>query len=821
MTSQRPGQAEILALQRTNPDEIEKVNLRLIWDSINLEQDKRPAFFMRYLSAVRFSIIGIFCLCAFSLQAQKVGLVFSGGAAKGLAHIGVLRALEENDIPIDYITGTSMGAVIGSFYAAGFSPEEIEALALDPAFEHWIDGTSTEKYVYNYTKAQDNASWITLDLLIDNQSKASLNSPLANDLVLNFVLNEYLSQATVRANADFDQLFVPFRAISAEVFSQKVVPIDSGSLMQAVRSSMAVPFFYSPVKFEGKFLFDGGVYNNFPVDIMKDDFSPDIVIGANVAEKRKEVYPSETDEEILQDALIFLFLDKVDPGKLSETDIFLEPDLEGLTALDFDQAPRLIKAGYDQTIAKMAQIKERIKRRVGKAEIEERRKNFRSSFKDYTFGELRLIGFEPKQEKFLKSLLSFKEGEKSLIDIRNAYFQLVSEPYFKNIYPSFSYDYDKDHYVLELYLKRAAKSTLSVDLGGNLSTRNINALALGLRLNRFGRFLNTYKLSATTGAFYESLQLATRFNLNPKTRLFVEPVFTFNEWNYLDAQDFLNDDFTPNILERIDRSLGVTVGLGTGQRSVITLGLSGVRNTDEFSNTPDVSTDASLDELDFFAFKANLDYERNSLNLKQFPTSGTRFYAGVNLLSGRTEYVPGSTSVLYNPSVPRTIQESRDWLTFRLHFEEYGRVSGRYTLGWMFNSVYSNQPLFTNFRSSLLYASAFEPMFDSKTFFLDKYRAYSYVGAGVKNIWTLNKDFQFRLEIYGFSAFRRPVELMNQNVELANGFDDVYFTGMAALVYNTILGPLSLRLNYYEEDKSRLGLMLSYGYIIFNGKSGE
>lgn len=776
---------------------------------------------MRYSSSVRLSFIIVLCLCAFSLQAQKVGLVFSGGAAKGLAHIGVLKALEENDIPVDYIAGTSMGAVIGAFYAAGFSPEEIEALALDPAFEHWIDGTSTEKYIYNYTKSQDNPSWITIDLLIDQKSKASINSPLANDLVLNFVLNEYLGQATVRAHSDFNQLFVPFRAVAAEVFSQTVVPLDSGSLMQAVRSSMAVPFFYSPVKFEGKFLFDGGVYNNFPVDIMKNDFKPDVVIGANVAEKKKEVYPFETDEEILQEALLFLFLDKIDPGKLSEKDVFLEPDLKGLTALDFDEAARFIKSGYDKTIEQMPLIKKRINRRVKKSEVMERRANFKSTFKSFSFGKMDLFGFEPKQEKFLMSLISFDDGNKTLADISKAYFQLVSEPYFSNIYPSFRYDYAAEHYVLELYLKRKAKTTLSVDLGGNLSTRSINALSFGLSLSRFERYLSTYQLSATTGSFYESFRLSARVNLNPKSRFFIEPSFTFNQWDYLDTKDFLNEDFTPNILERIDRKIGVTFGLGTGQRSVITFGLSLVRNTDEFSNLSVVSTDDSLDEFDLFAFRTNLAYERNSLNLKQFPTNGSRFYAVADVFSGRTEYVPGSTSSLFDPTASQLITTNLDWFRFKLHFEEYSRTVGRHTLGWLFEAVYSNQPNFSNYRSSLLYASAFEPMFDSKTFFLDKYRAYSYLAAGIKNIFDLNRGFQLRLEVYGFSALQKPLELEDQRVGVSEGLGDIYFTGMAALIYNTILGPLSFRVNYFEQDKARFGVMLSFGYTIFNQKSNE
>jgi NTE family protein len=776
---------------------------------------------MRYPFMVKLFLICFFSFISCFVQAQKVGLVFSGGAAKGLAHIGVLKALEEHDIPVDYIAGTSMGAVIGAFYAAGFSPEEIEALALAPAFQHWIDGTSTEKYVYNYTRSQDTPSWITLDLLIDQKARASINSPLANDLVLNFVLNEYLGQATVRANADFNQLFVPFRAVAAEVFSQEVVPIDSGSLMQAVRSSMAVPFFYSPVKFEGKFLFDGGVYNNFPVDVMNDAFAPDLIIGTNVAERQKKNYPYETDEEILQDALLFLFLDKVDPGTLEEDGVFLEPDLEGLTALDFDQAPRLIQSGYDQAISQMPLIKERIARRVKKQDVQARRERFRSGFKPYEFGRLDLFGFEPRQEKFLKSLLSFNEGGKNLKEVSDAYFQLVSEPYFENIYPSFKYDNEAGYYVLELFLKRKAKSTISVDLGGNLSTRSINALSFGLTYNRFGRYLNTYKLSAISGNFYESFQLSKRLNLNPKSRFFIEPSFTFNQWNYLNTKDILNDNFNPNILERIDRKLGVIFGLGTGQRSVVTLGLAKVRNTDEFSNLPDISTLDTLDQLDLFAFKTNLSYERNSLNLKQFPTSGSRFYAGADYFSGRTEYEPGTTSALYNPAGNQLLTTSRDWVKLKLYFEEYSEVSSQYTFGWQFDGVYSNQPLFSNYQSSLLYASAFEPMFDSKTFFLNKYRAYTYLGAGIKNIVKFRRGFQFRLEFYGFSPLQQPIELTDQQVGKSDEIGDVYFTGMAALIYNTFLGPVSLRLNYYEEEKSRFGVMLSYGYIIFNQKSDE
>jgi len=306
--------------------------------------------------------------------------------------------------------------------------------------------------------------------------------------------------------------------------------------------------------------------------------------------------------------------------------------------------------------------------------------------------------------------------------------------------------------------------------------------------------------------------------------MFIEPSFTFNQWNFLDTKDFLNDDIDPNVLERIDRKLGITMGVGFGQRSVITAGAYLLRNTDEFSNTVNISTDASLDQLDLFAVKANLSYERNSLDQKQFPTEGTRFYSGFDFFTGSTEYAPGSTSVLFDPNKPElSFKTNRDWLRLKVQFEEYGQVNDHYTLGWNFEAVYSTQPLFNNFRSSLLYANAFEPMFDSKTFFLDKYRAFSYLGAGIKHIFKLGKSWQWRTELYGFSPINRPVLVneLSQEARLEKGLEKVYFTGMTALVYNTLLGPMSLRFNYYEDDRSRFGLMLSFGYLIFNQKSDE
>lgn len=776
---------------------------------------------MSFNSTTKLILIGLFLFFVTNLNGQKVGLVMSGGAAKGIAHIGVLKALEENEIPVDYIVGTSMGAVIGSLYSAGFSPDEIAEIALNPSFKDWVIGTSTERYQYNYTKSQDDASMLAFDLLFNEKFQATFNSPIANDLIINFILSEYLGQAAQAANYDFDNLFVPFRAVAAEIFSETIMPIDSGSLMQATRSSMAVPFFYRPIKFENKYLFDGGIYDNFPVDIMKNDFKPDVTIGINVATEKSESYPFEADEEILTDALLFLFLNKTDPSDLDSMDIYLEPNMKPYTAFDFDKVQELIDEGYRVTIGKIDEIKTKITRRVAQGEIEHERSGFRQNFKPYQFGALKLYGFEEKQSLLINSLLTFKDGRLDLEAIRKAYFRLVSEPYFKNVYLNFAYDPRENFYVLELYLKPTAKNALSVDFGGNLSTRSVSTMHFGFTFNSFNRYLNTYKFKVSTGRFYESILLSSRFNLNQRLRLFLEPSFNLNQWNYLNADDIFDTDFNATIVTSVDRKLGVTVGIGSGQRSVITAEAAYIKNSDKFSNISNVSTNVELDDLEFDSFKAKFSYERNTLNNKQFATEGTRFYSTANFFAGQTQYTPGPTSFIFVPGEVRRYIDNRSWVSLELKFEEYKSVSKNYTFGWKFESVFSTQPNLRNFQSSLIFSRQFNPMFDSETYFLSHYRAYSFIGTGMVHSLRLGKSFFFRSEFYAFSPFNQPIEVSGQSVKNDLGFRRIRLAGMAGLIYNSVLGPLAIRMNYLENPEARVGLSLSFGYMIFGQKSLE
>lgn len=196
-----------------------------------------------YLALKKYLFILTLLLFAGQVHAQKVGLVLSGGGAKGIAHVGVLKALEENEIPIDYIVGTSMGGIIGGCYAAGMSPSEIESMILSEEFLIWVSGLPEKGVNYHYTKDEDGPYFLKLNLSLDSTFTFQFNTSLANDVSLNFALAHKMAQASAISKSNFDSLFVPLRVVASEVFTQSQEILSKGSLSDALRATQTVPFF--------------------------------------------------------------------------------------------------------------------------------------------------------------------------------------------------------------------------------------------------------------------------------------------------------------------------------------------------------------------------------------------------------------------------------------------------------------------------------------------------------------------------------------------------------------------------------------------------
>lgn len=765
-------------------------------------------------------IVFILMFLVLQTKAQKVGVVLSGGGAKGLAHIGILKALEENNIPIDYITGTSMGGIVGAMYAAGYSPTQIEKIALSTDFQDWVNGRYKSDYSYYFQKTNTNASVLTAKLAIDTSLRLNFRSNIINDIPLNFALLELFSQSSAVAKDNFDNLFIPYRCMVSDVLSQKSIVVSKGSLAEAVRATMTVPLVYRPIKLDGKFVFDGGLYNNFPADVMKDEFKPDFVIGANVSSKVFNEYP-KNDDRLVNRFLVYMFLSKSDSTLIGENGVYIQPDLSNYSTINFNPVEELIKQGYEATMAEMKRIKNAVARRVSQQELLTRRNKFNERKPDLLFNNVTVTGVNSQQKKYIERLFKSDKAAFNLTDIKRGYYKLVADETFETIYPKISYQPETDSYNFDIVAQ--PKKSFKIDFGGNISTRPISNVYLGLQYNYLNKKSYTFNTIFYSGRFYESVQLGGRIDYPSKLPLFLAAELTYNHWNYYNNSKIFIENPRPTYIEQADRKIDIKLGMPLNRNARITVSAAFINNSDKYSPTNNFEIGDILDKTAFNGLRTNLTFEQNSLNRKQYANRGHQFLLSVDYATGKENYTPGYTKAanLSSSNQLSIFRAFREWGHVKISDEHYFFHNKKYTLGFLLEGVISNQPLYANYYATLLAAPAFYPLQDSRSLFLEKFRASTYLAGGIKNIFQLKKNVELRLEGYLFLPYKEFEKVGLQGVKQAKAFNNWNHAATAGLVYHTPVGPISFSYNLYNDPIKRSGVLLHLGYLIYNKRSIE
>lgn len=746
---------------------------------------------------------------------QKVAIVMSGGAAKGLAHVGMLKALEEHEIPVDFVAGTSMGGIVAGCYAAGMSPAQIEEIMLSDDLIRWVTGQLEEGYNYYYSKDDVHPSFVRLNLLLDSTFNLNLNTSLANDVALNFALAEKMAQPSAIARGNFDSLFVPLRVMASEIFTQQEVVLRQGNLGDALRATQTVPFFYTPIRIDGKYLFDGGVYNNFPVDVAEREFHPDIIIGCNVSSKIHETYPTEDDDKLISRSLLYLLMDKSNPGSVPASGIYVQPNLQGITGFDFAKVKAIIDSGYAETIRRMPEIKQKITRRVACEEVADRRNRFNNRTAPFLVDQVTVSGHNAHQQSYINRLFKTKRMPLSFSDIKRGYYTLVSDDYFKSLYPSFTFDTLKNAFGFNL--SKRPQNNFQVDFGGVIATRNVSNLYLGLNYYYFNRLLTHLSANFHTGSFYQSAQAKARLDFAGNARFYLEPEATFNNWNYIEGNDIIVKRNNSTVLKRIDRRIGLGIGVPVGRQFRFAIEGGYLSNSDQYINQDVLVSSDTLDELTLTGFRYGANLSTNTLNRKQYASTGKFFHAGIDFFNIKEDLVPGTTST-FAAGIP--IETSHQWIRGTLIMEQYFRT-GIYSSGYYIHATLSNQPVFSNYMGTIINAPGFYPMQDSRTLILENFRSFNFVAGGWRNVFTLRNKLDFRLEGYLFKPFESIVQGPNQEPVLNQEIKDIFFAGTAGFVMHSTIGPISLSLNYYDDKQTQWGVLLHVGFLLFNNPSME
>jgi NTE family protein len=783
---------------------------------MRLQQAARRHTLLQALSHTRFCLLCLLLLlgCNTNVHAQKVALVLSGGGAKGIAHVGVLKALEENNIPIDYIVGTSMGGIVGALYVAGYSPAEIEYLIHTEAFQAWATGKPEQNYTYNFTASDHNPALLKLHVAIDSSLQAKLTSNLVNDASLNFALAQLLSQPAARAGYDFDNLLVPYRCVAADIFTQQQVILRKGHLADAVRATLTVPLFYKPIRIDRRLLFDGGIYNNFPVDVARNDFKPDVIIGVNVSSKTYSEYPYGKDDFDLAYTLLYAMMSNSDSTALTARDIYLQPDMGSLTSLDFKNVEDFFAAGYKEATEKMGEIEQKIKRRVNPQALMAKREKFRSGFQPHTFRQIDIQGLEENQRSFVQRFFrSSQETGYTMQDVKTGYYRLTAIDNFSNMYPTMRYDTKAGTYDLQLQMKK--EDGLKIALGGVLASRPIDNIYAGMEYSVLGRQLYTFAGSFQTGRFYQGAQLRTRIDVPAALPYYIEPAFTYNHWNFLSTTGLLLERSKLPLLEQTDRNFALNLGFTNTYKGKLVLSAAYAQHIDRYSNLLEIQRSDTLDRTATYGYNVSTIFRRGSLNRKQYASGGRQIVATGRMVWADERYTPGSTASNRDHST-----EEHSWFYGRVQFENFTGEGG-HRFGYRLEGVLSTQPLYNNYRATLTMAPAFHPLSDSRTLFLDRFRAHQFVAGGLQYVYLLTPRLEARTEGYLFQPYRPILQGQDQQAYYGKRFTGTGLAATAAMVYHGILGPAALSLNYYNDESKEWGVLFHLGFLLFQNRALE
>ena len=761
-------------------------------------------------------VISFFFILINSLQAQRVGLVLSGGGAKGAAHIGVIKAFEENEIPIDYITGTSIGAIIGSLYAMGYTPDEMLQLMLSKEFGYWQTGTVEDDYMYYFRKPDPTPEMahFSIDMSDSLQIKTNfLPQSLINPIQMNQAFMALYAQATAKAAWNFDNLFVPFRCIGSDIYNKKPVIFKNGDLGEAVRISMTFPLFFKPVWKDSVPMFDGGIYDNFPVKTMKEDFHPDFIFGVALSTGKSK--PSNNPYNQIETMIMQETNYEVD----EEDGMIIRFNMPDVSLLDFQKANEIMEMGYKRTMSLIDSIKGRVHRRMPLDSLNLRRKQYKESLPPLVFKNIYITGVSESQQKYIESQLHRDINQEfSMEEFKRAYFKMLAYSKIKEIVPKAIYNRVNKTFDLHLYITMSDE--INIGLGGNISSHQANQLYLGLGYRYLGRYAADMNADFQVGNSFSGVMLNGRMYLQTRIPTYINWQGVFSYKRYSESQSLFYEDVVPAFIKQHELYMKLKLGFPFLNRAKAEIGFGyGQLNDYYYQNTEVSFADRDYEHSRYNLFSGSLNIEQNSLSTKVYPISGVKRSLNAQYITGTEKYKP-------NVATEPTKNNTHSWLQMKAHWEQYHELSKLFNLGYTGELVLSSKNLMENYTASILQAPVFTPTPHSTIVFNEAFRANQYAALGVSPIVKLGKFVHFRLDLYGFLPLyeiKKHTEVLDNNYVMTlpyygNFLDSFKYMGEAAFVVHLPFTSISLYANGYSYPSKNFNFGINIGYLLFNPK---
>lgn len=402
----------------------------------------------------------------------KVGVVLSGGGAKGFAHIGALRVIEEAGIPIDYIAGTSMGSIVGGLYAVGYDPDMMQKLCTEQNWDLIIKDQVPRKFMPLEKRLNERHYLVSFPM---KKGKLKINRSMVDGVYVNMLLTRLTMPAY--KDRDFDSLPVPFLCIGTDMLSADPIEFRKGSLAQSIRSSMSIPFLFEPVEYDGYLLCDGGLTNNFPVQNVRAQ-GCDIIIGVDLEIIKSDPEVLDNSLKVLERLIAVVSQDKSNVAR-EQCDILIRPDIGKANIMSFNDFSPIIDCGEKGARDMFPQLK-RLADSLQAIEPFEPVRHHTQPIDKITVCNVEVVGVDEYESKILKS--EFGDDfpcEFEIDDIETTVVKIYSLGYYSNVY--YEIIDTPDGNILRFHCKH--KTSLTFNLGAHYD----NNYGIGLLLNMNAR----------------------------------------------------------------------------------------------------------------------------------------------------------------------------------------------------------------------------------------------------------------------------------------------------------------------------------------------
>lgn len=743
---------------------------------------------------------------------QSVGLVLSGGGAKGIAHIGVIQALEDNDIPIDYIAGTSMGAIVGGLYAAGYTPQEMIDLILSKGFAMWSTGQIDPNLTYYFLDQPRTPAFAHLNINLspkDSLARADLMpSSLISPLPMNFAFMDLFAAYTAQCGGNFDNLFVPFRCVTSDVVHKHKIVCRGGRLSDAIRASMSFPAVFQPIKMNGVDVYDGGIYDNFPVDVMREDFAPDIMIGVDV--HSEDSLPATGIVAQLENMII----QNNDYNLPADEGIRVHVDVSRFSLLDFGKAKEIYTIGYNRAIQMMDSIKGRVISRVPAPTRRLRRDVFKSQTPYVRFDSVHVTGGTPGQNAYLTHLFRSAKTDTFGIDhARLSYYRALTPGKLRNLMPQA--EYQPETGLFSLNLQATPKNNFALGAGGYL-TSSINSMifvSASYSSMSFGSWSSN--IMGWIGQSYMAGEVTGKLFLTNYFPSALEITGVMSRQKYYENDKLFYQDNSPAFISRQEGFGRLSYSWAVGRRGKAMVGVGGGRLHNRFysNDSPNfIESNREVTNMDLGQAIGRLEF--CSLDNMSYPTSGSFLNLTVMQTLGR--YVHDSYDRSDNPV---KVRKDQHWFQAEVKADKYFTLGNYFSLGMSVDLLMSNRHLLDTYYATVVNAPSFTPTPALEDVFNKAFHANSFVAAGITPIWRPFQRAQVRLGAHMFLPFRKFI-MEQDGVGVCQGdwFAHPEFAGELDLVYNLPFASICGYVNYLSYPSNNWGVGLSFGLFFTASK---